>query len=469
MLYLRGNQQDYDTWALNGNSGWDYLSVLPYFLKSENVQAPELLLSPLHSCFGNLTTTKCEQLHPLITYMKVAAQVFGYNYFSDEINLGYFTSLSTIENGTRCSSSKAFLSKIGQRDNLHLALKAQVGRLLFTPDLKNCTGVEVRVGGKTIKLNAKKEVILSAGSVNSPQILMNSGVGPQEHLQQIGIPLVKDLRVGENLQDHIGFLGHFTAIQDSLLLNENLQDDLYAYFSKRIGPFAKTSTLSFIGLVNTIYDSSFPDVQINHLITRKNDQRSLDLAAKSFGYNDQVKKGLTALLEETNVLTTIPVVCKPKSRGKILLAGKDFYQKPLIYPNFLSDEWNEDMNTLLRGIDFINKMMGSPSLKPFGTDVEKPNLSACNNLTLGTDFYMCAVRHLATSMNNPVGTCKMGPITDKTAVVDSRLKVHDIERLRVIDASIMPTIISVGTNAAAIMIGEKGSDMIKQDWYEDER
>lgn len=220
MLYVRGNQMDYNNWAIEGNPGWGYHDVLQYFKKSEDNQNPSLTQSPYHSIGGYLTVSEAPYKTPLANAFIAAGREMDYNIcdINGEHQLGFMIPQGTIRRGTRCSTAKAFLTPARLRKNLHVSINTHVTRLIIDPYTKITTGVKMMKNNKLYTVKAKKEVLLSAGSINSAQLLMLSGIGPINHLSKMGIPIIADLDVGQNLQDHIGFGGLTFLINEKVIL-----------------------------------------------------------------------------------------------------------------------------------------------------------------------------------------------------------------------------------------------------------
>ncbi|KAF2899059.1 hypothetical protein ILUMI_07115 [Ignelater luminosus] len=465
MYYVRGNPSDFDGWAEAGNTGWDYKSVVKHFKKFEGCQDPDY---PFYGKDGELKLTRYKSQQPIRDILTDAYSELGYNQeYNEEKPTGSWDCFMSINEGTRFSTSKSFLGTVKDRKNLYVALNAQVGKLMVDGSKKAIRGVEVRINGKILKVKAKKEVILSAGTINSPQILMNSGIGPKEHLENLGINLVKDLNVGDNLQDHVIFPLFLSIDKSAVKQKSDLDkiDDFYQYFMHKRGPLTGIEITNFMGFINTKNDSIFPDIQLFHVLHETNDLYLLPTITSSFNLPDE----LIATFQETNRNSCnfflIPQVMKPKSRGRIRLRSADPFHTPMIFPNYFSDESNEDVELLLEGIKFAKKLTHTETLKKYRAKPVEYTLPNCKEFTFDTDeFWRCAIRNIGTHVYHQVGTCKMGPGGDPTTVVDPKLRVHGVKGLRVIDGSIMPKITSGNTNAPIIMIGEKGAELIKEYW-----
>ncbi|KAF2886816.1 hypothetical protein ILUMI_19357 [Ignelater luminosus] len=465
MLYVRGNPSDYNSWADAGNVGWDYESVLKQYQKFEACQDSNC---GLHGKNGELEITSYKYQEPIHDILKDAYKELGYyQEYSEEKPLGFWDSFMSINRGTRSSTAKSFISPIKDRENLYVALNAQVAKLIIDKSDKTVQGVEVRINDKILKINAKKEVILSAGSINSPQILMNSGIGPKEHLESLGMDVVTNLRVGENLQDHAIF-PLFISINKSVVKPKtglDILDEIYQYFIHRNGPLGTIGLINFLGFVNTKNNTIFPDLQLYHAVIESNDSFILSSLAHSINLPNELIEAFKENNKHNINMFLVPQILKPKSTGKILLRTTDPIDKPKIFPNYFSDENNEDLELLLKGIKLFINLIRTETLKQYKPKIVEYTLPNCKEYDFDTDeFWRCAIRNIASHLFHQVGTCKMGPEGDPTAVVDPRLRVHGLKGVRVIDGSIMPTITSGNTNAPIIMIGEKGAELIKEDW-----
>lgn len=372
----------------------------------------------------------------------------------------------TLRRGSRCSTGKAFLRPIRLRNNIHIAMNAQVTRVLIDPTTKVAFGVEFMREGKLHRVRATKEVILSGGSVNSPQILMLSGVGPKKELDKHKIPVIQDLKVGENLQDHIG-LGGLTFLVNqevSIILNR-----IYAvgpvmqYAVLGDGPLTIMGGVEGLAFVNTKYANAsddFPDIEFHFVSGSTNSDGGTQLK-KAHGLTDAFYNKVFGQVNNRDVWSVIPMLLRPKSKGVIKLRSKNPLDYPMIFPNYFQDDF--DMKTLIEGVKIGVALSKTPAFRKYGSELLK--FPDCGHIPEFTDKYWeCMIRLYSVTIYHPVGTCKMGPYWDPDAVVDPQLRVYGIKGLRVIDASIMPNLVSANTNAPVIMIGEKGSDLIKEFW-----
>ncbi|KAF5286208.1 hypothetical protein FQA39_LY16378 [Lamprigera yunnana] len=466
MFYIRGNRKDFDQWADEGNEGWNYDSVLKYFKKFEDFEDGD------GETFGKGGELKISQYinedNPIRTALKEAYQEIGFGEYSDDKPKGYIDVHTTIHNGTRQSTAKAFLTKIKERKNLHVAVNAQVAKVLLDSNLR-VQGVQVRINDKLIKLVATKEVILSAGSINSPQILMNSGIGPREHLEDLGIPVLKDLRVGENLQDHVFFSGLMMNVPPDKFPQKTVDSvmyDWYQYLTKRQGTFSQSSTRNLIFFFDSKNSSIYPTLELYHFVIHQNDPyKSFKILHEAFNLPPEVVKVQNENNKKWHNVIFLPGLTYPASVGKVLLRSADPFDKPKIFTNYFSDENDEDVTTILEGVRFYQNIVKTKAFASFKPELVHFDLVNCRSFVPDSDdYWKCAIRNMATTIYHVSGTAKMGPEEDPTAVVDSRLRVHGVKGLRVVDASIMPKLISCNINAATIMIGQKASEMIKEDW-----
>lgn len=434
MLYVRGHRQDYDEWAGLGNGGWSYDELLPYFIKSEQNQH---LNDAYHGQDGPLSVTEVSCPSVLNAAFLQAAGLHSiprtpdYNGACQE---GAFMYQVTQRNGERCSAAKAFLTPNLHRRNLKVLTGATVERVLV--DGARATGVQLRQGNERRVLSVRHEVVLSAGSFGSPQLLMLSGIGPRQELQKHGIAITHELPgVGENLQDHIDYVFTYRSPDKantfgcSPTFSWKMLKAMVQWKRERKGlvtsPFAESGAF-----FKSHPDLEIPDLQLVFVpAVVDNHARNMRLG---HGYSCH----LTLL--------------RPKSRGTVRLASTDPTAAPLIDPRFFSEP--QDLEVMMRGADIQRAILDAAPLAPYRGKPLYP-LTQSDRKAVEQD-----IRNRADTQYHPVGTCKMG--NDPLAVVDNQLRVHGIAGLRVADASIMPTLIGGNTNAPSIMIGEKAADML---------
>jgi len=438
MLYVRGNPADYDGWAQRGCRGWGYDDVLPYFKKSEDFRGDGE--SAYRSRGGVLAVENYRTILPLTHKFVEAAQEAGFPLTPDYNGAqqeGVAYSQMTRNKRFRASTARSFLAEARSRENLEVVTEAVGTGLLF--DGTRCVGATYRQGGEDKEVRADREVIVCGGAVNSPHLLHLSGIGPAEHLQSIGVPVRHDLPgVGGNLQDHyVVRISH--RVEGLVSINElarvpRVLPEIARYFLFGDGAltFGVTAAMIFTRSRDGL---SSPDLQL--LFT----PASYDaVEIKSF----DKKPGMT--------IAICPV--RPESRGSIMAASADPLQAPAIRPNYLSAE--SDAHVLHSGLEKCRAIFASPALAAVSKGELAPGPEV-NSVETVREY----TRHKGNTLYHPVGTCKMGD--DPMAVVDDRLRVHGFQGLRVIDASIMPTLTTGNTNAPTIMIAEKGAAMIQED------
>ncbi|KAF5285224.1 hypothetical protein FQR65_LT13339 [Abscondita terminalis] len=453
MMYIRGADKDYNDWSDMGNKGWSYNEVLPYFLKSEDNKQIDDMDRGYHATGGLLTVSQFPYHPPLSNALLKAGEELGYptRDLNGAHHSGFSIAQTTNRNGSRMSTARAFLRPFVNRSNLHIMMNATATRVLINSSTKSAYGVEVLNNGKKQVVYASKEVIVSGGAVNSPQLLLLSGVGPKEDLESVGIAPIHNLPgVGRNLHNHVAYFVNFN-INDTNSAPLNWATAM-EYLLFRDGLMSGTGLSEVTGLINTKYadvSGNHPDLQIFFGGFLANCARTGQVGERVDNSSRSVQ--------------IVPTVLHPKSRGYIKLKDKNPLTPPLIYAKYYTNP--DDVKVMIEGIKFAIKLSETKALKRYGFQLDKTPVSGCENLVFGSDVYWeCAAKRQTGPENHQAGSCKMGPASDKMAVVNSMLQVHGIERMRVIDASIMPKVTSGNTNAPIIMIAEKGSDLIKSRW-----
>ncbi|XP_072381734.1 glucose dehydrogenase [FAD, quinone] [Diabrotica undecimpunctata] len=468
MLYVRGNKNDYDYWEQLGNPGWNYENVLKYFKRSEDNRNPYLSKTPYHSKGGLLTVQESPWRTPLVVAFLEAGLEMGYPVrdINGADQAGFMIAQGTIRRGSRCSTAKAFLRPVKLRKNIHIALNAHVTRVLINPTTMRAFGVEFVRNGRKQVVTAKREIILSAGAINTPQILMLSGIGPKDELTKHGIPVLRDLPVGENLQDHVAMGGLTFRINKPVSI---VQDRLQAfpmtmqYVMHEQGPMTTLGGVEGLAFVNTYMGNrSWPDIQF-HMAPASINSDAGAKVRKVLGLTDELYNTVYKPIANKDVYTLMPLLLRPRSRGWVRLRNKNPFSPPLINANYFDHPL--DILTLVEGAKIAINISETQAFKKFGSRLHNIPFPNCRQFEFTSDKYWeCHIRTISMTIYHPVGTCKMGPTWDREAVVDPRLRVYGVGGLRVIDASIMPTIPSGNTNAPTIMVGEKGADLIKEDW-----
>ncbi len=439
MIYVRGNARDYDGWAQLGCTGWSYDDVLPYFKKSENRETGG---DEYRGTGGLLNVADLTERYELLDAVIQAGTEIGYaanpdyNGASQE---GFAYYQLTQKNGTRFSTKRAFLDPASGRQNLKIETHAQSTGLIM--DGKRCVGVKYLYKGQPKEARATGEVILSAGAVQSPQLLELSGIGQGELLKSFGITPLHELKgVGENYQDH--YVSRLQwRINQNITLNEKTRGLGLVQEAIKFGLFRKGAlTMSagiLAGFVKSREGLEVPDIQYH-------------IAHASF--KDPKKR----VFDKFPGLTIAPCQLRPESRGSIHVGSSDPLAAPKIRPHFLENKLDQEVH--VASMRIARDLMNAPSAAKYVESETTPGLETATDEAL-----LDHALKTGATMYHPVSTCTMGTDPNTGAVVDARLRVHGIQGLRVCDASIMPRLTSGNTNAPAIMIGEKGADMIRQD------
>jgi choline dehydrogenase-like flavoprotein len=437
LLYIRGQREDYDRWRDLGNAGWGYADVLSYFRKAEDQQRGA---DEYHGTGGPLSVSDPVETHPLADAWLAAAEECGYQRnpdFNGVRQEGFGYNQWTIRRGFRSSAATGYLRPARQRPNLRIITRAHATRVLFSG--KRATGVEYLREGSRSTAAARLEVLVSGGSFNSPQLLQLSGVGPSSLLQRLGIDVVADLPgVGMNLQDH------YTARMVYECTEPITLNDVIGSFTKSVlaglrFAFQRKGFLAMgqsyaTGFIRADPAAATPDIQTS-------------ITLYSFDKPGDRLHGFPGFTLAARLL-------RPESRGSVTIRSADSLEPPAIAPNYLTSE--KDCSVLLAGVKATRRLIETAAMRPYVARERDPGPLCTSDADL-MDF----LRERGGIAFHPAGTCKMG--SDEAAVVDERLRVRGLQRLRVVDTSIMPTVVSGNTYAPTVMIAEKASDMILED------
>ena len=442
LIYIRGQAADYDRWSAAGNNGWSWKEVLPDFIKSEHNSDKRLLANGTHGQGGPLWGTSIPDPHPVMDAIIAGGEELGvprtmdFN-SGDQTGVGYYQLFT--KNGWRCSTAVAYLRPAQKRKNLRTEVNAQATRILF--EGTRAVGVEYMQYGKKVTLRANKEVLLTAGALQSPQLMMLSGIGPREHLREQGVPVLHHLPgVGQNLQDHLQLRLLF-KVKKPITINDDLKSLWrkgmmgWNWLTRRAGPLA--IGINHGGMFTKVLpESATPDIQFHFAA----------LSAEVAGGETHPWSGCTFSVCQL----------RPESRGHVALKSADPLAAPLMFANYLSHE--TDVRCAIDSIRFARKLASTKAMSELIGEEYRPSDSVQSD-----DEILQFARNYGATIFHPSGTCKMAPESDAMGVVDARLRVRGITGLRVIDCSVMPTLISGNTNSPVVMMAEKAADMIKAD------
>ena len=436
MIYLRGQAEDYDAWAAEGNPGWAWADVLPYFRRAEH---NERGADAFHGRGGPLNVKDLTSPNRFGPVFVEAGRQAGYAVnpdFNGARQEGVGMYQVTHKNGERFSAAKAYLAPNLARKNLTVLTCAQTTRLLL--DGRRATGVEFRIDSETRTVAARREVLLCAGALQSPQLLMLSGIGPGEHLRSLGIEVRHDLHgVGRHLHDHVDVVQVLDAPKLTELFGLSLTGAINAIkgifeWRRHRRGMLTTNFAEAGGFIRSGAEEARPNLQLHFVIGKLVDHGRKTVFGH--GYSCHV------------------CLLRPKSRGSVTLASAEPSAAPAIDPNFLAER--DDLDRLVLGFKAMRRILGQPALATHGARELAASADAQSDAEIEA-----FIRNHADTIYHPVGTCRMGP--GPLDVVDAELRVHGLEGLRVVDASIMPNIVSGNTNAPTIMIAEKAAEMIK--------
>lgn len=459
-MYSRGHRAIYDSWSKNGNVGWSYEDVLPFFKMSENNKDYGTGRgSQYHGTSGPIPVRKPAEVLPITRTLIEAGAELGYPMIDMNVPepIGFSVAQLMLSNAnTRVTMPTAYLRPhLRSRENLRVKLNRHATRLLVDPEKKSVYGVEyVDAANVTRKLLARKEVVLSAGVIGSPHLLMLSGIGPEEDLGPLGVPIVQNLRVGHNLQHHVAAKINFqlNVTNDRLLSFKSVSQ----YLKSRMGSMSTTGALQTSAFLRS--DQAGPkdpaDIQLFF------DGFAANCANTQFSYNCMKNRAANG---GPVTLSVRPVNIRPRSRGTIKLTSADPFVRPKINPNYLSVD--SDVQPLMWGLKFVCSLARTNAFQRLGATVDTTRAEFCQRHEFDTDpYWRCLIRYHTRGENHHAGTCKMGPASDPDAVVDPELRVYNVSGVRVADASIIPLQPNCNPIGPIVMVAEKAAHLIKNSW-----
>ncbi|XP_054157434.1 glucose dehydrogenase [FAD, quinone]-like, partial [Oppia nitens] len=477
MAYARGFVKDYDDWELEfGANGWNWTQVLPYFKRSEN-NTNHSLNRKYHGFDGLLSVTSIDEPRPINKLTISAAQELGYNVidFNDpNTEEGVAIQQMTLKDGSRFSSAKAFLWPARDRPNLHIMAKSLVTKINFD-DNRRAISVDILSNeNKHLKISARHEIIVCAGALNTPKLLMLSGIGFKQHLIDHQIPVVSDLPVGDNFHDTPVTFGVHFRVNQSLQSPDLLQSDVSDYFLKGKGRLTQFEKAAIRMKTSAAIDDR-PDMQIFVETGSWANFPDADSAAKALNIKPEIWNQYYRPYSGQSTITFILLLNRPLSRGTVRLKSNDFYDNPIVNPNYYDNK--QDIQSMVEGIKiawnlghtklfrdsldakpFVSPLPGCPAI------TDSVNKTDGKHLMPNNEYFECLAKTLTITYTHLAGTCRMGADTDPAAVVTNRLKVRNVTGLRVVDSSVAPQVPSGAFYSSVLMIADRGSDLILEDY-----
>ncbi|XP_073828372.1 glucose dehydrogenase [FAD, quinone]-like [Musca autumnalis] len=461
MVYVEGTSYDHDLWCGKGSFGWCYNDVQKFYEKAK--------------------TPKGNSTHPVGYVVLTEAKASDKEFVSfltsawdelkqkrDENYLNYNFANVTFENGHRWSTAKSYLGRVRHRSNLKIIKNAHVTKLKFDKENQKVLYVKFLLREKkSIQVQVAKEVILSAGALETPKLLMLSGIGPSGNLLPLNISLNHNLPIGRNLQDHV-VLNIYLKMpaSESSSSSESVDlDGIYEYLMYSRGPLASFATGQLTAYLNTDYKNpNAPRDMHSYLVAmKKGSFQQLDASTQISGMKNEYKEYLRQQLEKYDLLIVYILLAQPKSRGSLKLRSQSYKDPPIIDAGYFSNP--EDKEVLLRGVQYVVDLLETSSFKEKQIELLTIPIAECEKFVFKTPkYWSCFMEHFSSSGYHFAGPVKMGADGDNTTCVDPQLRIKGVQNLRVADASIMPYVTSHNTNAPTIMIAEKAADMIKKKW-----
>ncbi|XP_067140175.1 glucose dehydrogenase [FAD, quinone]-like [Centruroides vittatus] len=458
-LYVRGQRKDYDLWAEQGAIGWSWKDIFGYFIRAENNTDYH---NEFHGVGGPLTVSHSPYYSPLLKNFLGAVREMGLPIrdFNTDRHDSFYISQGTIEHGKRKNSYTAYVKPNLHRQNLRVMTSALVTKILID-EFKRAKGVSYEYFNVTKIVYARKEIIISAGTVNTAKLLMLSGIGPREHLHELGIAVVADLPVGKNFHDHVTTSVIFTIDKPySLHTLSFTPKDITDYKFHGRGRVTSLAGVEVLGFLRTpVEKEGWSDILVGIAANSLSDT-GLPLLMPQVGFRKDVYINAFSRYKFKHTISCMPIILRPKSRGFVKLKSSDPFDQPIINTNYFAKI--EDLLSLIEGAKFCKTFGRTHSMREVGTQEIESVFPMCEHHPRDSDEYLgCVLRVFTVSLYHGSGTCKMGDPHDPRTVVDPNLRVKGVRNLRVADCSVMPTLVGGLPHATAVMIGEKAADLIR--------
>ncbi|XP_077551694.1 glucose dehydrogenase [FAD, quinone]-like [Haemaphysalis longicornis] len=461
-MHVRGNRRDFDDWEnVFGAKGWSYKKILRFFKSYENYRNP--LSDPVYrGRHGEIPVTQSVTRTELVPTFMEAGRELGYEIldYNAEDQTGFSPTQATILDGRRYSSAKSFIRPIVKErsKNLHIALHSRVKKVVFSG--KKAVGVEFVRLGLTKTIRARREVILSGGTIGSTQLLLLSGVGPRRHLEQLGIEVVADLPVGKNLQDHMFVNGVVATTADDVEIKPQDPKEVIQYVKDKKGAFTLPASVEAVAFMNTSFaPRHYPDIEVC-LQTISGASVEGERFFQDLGIRKEIYDGYYKPKRGSHAFQLLPLLNRLKSRGFIKLRTTDYRDPPILQPRYYTHP--EDIHVAVEAMQLSIQILKTRAFSRLGTRLWDVPLPPCSHFTMWSHHYLaCVAQHLSSTGWHMCCTVPMG--SGPASVLDTRLRVRGLKALRVVDASVMPHIVTANLNAAVYMIAEKAAAMIIED------
>jgi len=469
-LYVRGSEQLYNSLVKKGLTNWSYNATETYFKKVERIRSvtkTETNTTIYGKCglvpVSNFRKTEVTVLEKILSS---GFEHIGCKKESDinekDIEVGFVSMQGIIKNGRSINTAKAYLSSVFGRENLKVMKYSRVTKVILDKTKMKATGVEVLTKyGQTLTLKANLEVLLCAGAVGSAQILLASGIGPKKHLSEMEIPVVKDLKVGQNFLITPVFTGFVMSYDKSIICNQTDEEIAFKYLARNSGPLSRPNGMSFGGFLNTgMSGSSFADIEVHQFYIPKNSPSKLCQLKSMFGFSDNLLSVYAKLNYERAISIFTIALINTKSISKILLRSKNPLDSPVIVGNMLTEK--HDVKSFLEAIKLLSKIETSDGMKLVNAKLEDIDLDGCAKYNKKTnEHWECLLKYMVSTTSSTAGSCRMGLETDTDAVVDSNLNVIGLSNLRVVGRAVLPLITSAYSHVPCIIVAERVCTMIK--------